>query len=362
MERKLASVQKIIALDPIEGRDRIELATVLGWKVIVGKGDFKVGDLCVYIEIDSVLPDRPEFEQARKRSNRIRTMKMAGVYSQGIVYPIDILPNMIDDHTISYNQYHEGDDVTEILGITKYDEYAGDIPERKIVKENKYNKLQLFWYKIFGFPKKKKNGFPTLVAKTDETRIQNIPEALMYKEPVVVTEKVDGCSMTAILEHIGWFGREKFTLASRNCTLEKDNSHYWKAVELYDLKERMSLMLEEWGSPWIAIQGEVVGPGIQGNPYKFKDIDFYIFNIIDPSGRWPTEKMVEWCFRYGLNPVPVLDTAYILPDNVEGMLQYATNKSIINPDVLREGVVIRSKDGRKSFKAVSPEYLVKHNK
>lgn len=359
MERKLASIQIIKNLEPIEGRDRIELATVQGWKVIVGKGDFKVGDRCVYIEIDSVLPDKPEFEQARKRSNRVRTMKMAGVYSQGIVYPLTILPNMIDDNTISYNQYHEGDDVTEILGITKYDEYAEEEPKVKANKK-KYNYIQRLWYKIFGFPQRKKDGFTTLVSKTDETRIQNIPEALQNKEPVIVTEKIDGCSMTATLERT-FFG-DKFNLYSRNLKLKKDNSHYWKAAELYDLEDRMSLMLEENGGRWIAIQGEVAGPAIQKNPYKLEGVEFFIFNIIDEAGRWGTEKMVEWCYRYGLTPVPVLDTNYILPDTVDGMLQFATNKSLINSDVLREGVVVRSRDGQKSFKAVSPEYLIKHEK
>lgn len=360
-ERKLASVQKITDITPIEGRDRIVLATVEGWHVIVSKEDFKVGDLCVYIEIDSVLPERPEFEQARKRGSRIRTMKMAGVYSEGIVYPLTILPNIIDDHTISYNQYHEGDDVTKILGITKYDEYAEEEPIGVSKSKKKYNKFQLFWYKIFGFPKQKnKDGFTTLVSKTDEVRIQNIPEALKNKEPVVVTEKVDGCSCSVTLERT-FFGT-KFNVYSRNLRVGKDNSHYWRAVEMYDLEDRMNLMLEELGVKWIAIQGEIAGPAIQKNPYGLKDIDFFVFNIITPEGRWDTEKMVEWCYRYGLTPVPVVNFNYILPNSVEGMLQYATAKSLINTDVLREGVVIRSKDGKKSFKAVSPEYLIKHNK
>ena len=360
MERKLASVQIIKNLEPIEGRDRILLATVEGWKVIVGKDDFKVGDKCVYIEIDSVLPDRPEFEQARKRSNRVRTMKMAGVYSQGIVYPITILPNMVDNHTVSYNQYKEGDDVTAILGITKYDEYAG---EEKVVVSNskkKYNKFQMLWYKFFGLPQRKKGGFSTLVSKTDEVRIQNVPEALECKDPVVVTEKCDGMSCTMTLEHT--FFRDKFNVYSRNLLVRKDNSAYWRAAEMYDMEDRMGLMLEENGGKWIAIQGEVVGPAIQKNPYNLKDIDFFIFNIIDEEGRWDTEKMVEWCYRYGLTSVPVVDFNYKLPNTVDGMLQYATDKSLINPNVLREGVVVRSKDGKKSFKAVSPEYLVKHGK
>ena len=361
MERKLASVQVIKDLKPIEGRDRIELATVEGWEVIVGKGDFKVGDLCVYIEIDSVLPDRPEFEQARKRSNRIRTMKMAGVYSQGIVYPLTILPNMIDDHTISYNQYHEGDDVTKILAITKYDEYAGEEPigVSKLSKKN-YNWLQRIWYKIFGYPKRKKGGFTTLVSKTDEIRIQNIPEVLQNKEPVCVSQKVDGQSASYTIERT-FFGH-KFNVYSRNFNIGKDNSNYWKAADMYDLPDRMELMMNDMNVKWVAIQGEIAGPGIQKNPEGLKDIDFFVFNIITPEGRMGNKEMVEVCSKYGLTTVPMISYDYILPDTVDEMLAYATGPSLINPNVLREGVVVRSQDGRHSFKAVSPEYLVKNGK
>ena len=356
MDRKLASIQIIKDLKPIEGKDRILQATVLGWTLIVGKDDFKIGDKCIYIEPDSVLDaNNPIFDQARKRSNRVKTIKLGGIYSQGIAYPLSILPE---------NDWQEGDDVSSILHITKYDEYTGDdMPCRQVVKKNKYSKWQLFWYKIFGFPKKKDNEFPALVSKTDETRIQNVPDALKYKNPVVVTEKIDGCSMTAVLEHTGFFlPKEKFTLASRNRSLEKDNSHYWKIAEEYDLQERMSLMLNDLNLPWLAIQGEVAGPAIQSNPYKMKELEFFIFNIITPEGRMGTLEMATLCYQYGLGYVPILDSEYILPDTVEEMLKYATGPSLLNPDVLREGVVIRSKDGQKSFKAVSPEYLVKHGK
>ena len=348
-ERKLASVQKIKNLEPIEDRDRIELATVEGWKVIVGKGDFKIGDLCVYIEIDSVLPDRPEFEQARKRSNRIRTMKMAGVYSEGIVYPLSILPD---------GDWKEGDDVTAVLGITKYDEYAGEEPI-KVSRKPKYNWFQKIWYKFFGFPQRKKSGFTTLVSKTDEIRIQNIPEILQNKEPVSVSEKIDGCSCTATIEHT--FLGKKFNLYSRNLHLGKDESHYWRAAKMYDLEDRMSLMIEELGTSWLAIQGEVAGPAIQKNPLHLKDIEFFVFNIITPNGRLGNKEMVELCYRYGLTTVPIISYDYILPDTVEEMLKYATGPSLVNSNILREGVVVRSQDGKYSFKAVSPEYLVKHS-
>ena len=353
MTRKLASIQKIAELNPIPERDRIVLATVEGWHVIVRKEDFKVGDLCVYIEIDSVLPDRPEFADANKRSNRIRTMKMAGVFSEGIVYPLSILPVQKD--------WKEGDDVTSLLGITKYDEYAGEEPVKvSNLTKKKYNKFQRIWYRIFGYPQRKKGGFTTLVSKTDEERVQNCPWVLENKEPVTVSQKIDGMSCTATIEKT-FFG-DKFDVYSRNLKIGKDNSAYWKAVEMYDLEERMSLMMNELGVKWLAIQGEVAGPGIQKNPLKLKDIDFFIFNIITPEGRFGNKEMVELCYRYGLTTVPIMSYDYILPDTVEEMLKYATGPSMVNPDTLREGVVIRSQDGKHSFKAVSPEYLVKHGK
>jgi len=349
-ERKLASVQKIKSIEPIENRDKIQISHVLGWSVITGK-DMQPGDLVVYVEIDSCLPDRPEFSEVRKRGNRIRTMKMANHYSEGICFPLSILPK---------GDWKEGDDCTATLGITKYYEYAGEEPVGVSNFKKKYNKLQLLWYKLFGFPQRKKGGFTTLVSKTDEVRIQNIPEVLQNKELYSISQKIDGCSMTATIER-SFFGN-KFNLYSRNLHLGKDESHYWKAANMYDLEDRMGLMLEEFDVPWIAIQGEVAGPGIQKNPLQLKDIDFFIFNIITPKGRMGNKEMVEICYRYGFTTVPIISLESILPDTVEEMLKYATGPSLINPNVLREGIVCRSLDGKKSFKVVSPEYLVKYGK
>lgn len=351
MARKLASVQKIVDIKPIEGKDRIVLATIEGWHVIVGK-EMQVDDLVVYIEIDSVLPDRPEFEQARKRSNRIRTMKMGNVYSEGIAYPISILPK---------GDWKEGDDVTALLGIVKYDEYAGEEPIGvSNLSKKKYNWFQRIWYRIFGYPKRKKGGFSTLISKTDETRIQNIPEVLQNKEPVCVSQKVDGQSASYTIERT-FFGH-KFNVYSRNLNVGKDNSNYWKAADMYDMENRMELMMNDMGVKWVAIQGEVAGPGIQKNPEGLKDIDFFVFNIITPNGRLGNKEIVEVCSKYGLTTVPMISYDYILPNTVDEMLKYATGPSLINPSVLREGVVVRSQDGKRSFKAVSPEYLVKHGK
>ena len=353
-ERKLASVQKITGITSIPNKDRIVLADILGYHVIVSKEDFKVGDLCVYIECDSVLdPNNPIFEQARKRSSRIKTMKLGNTYSQGIAYPLSILGK---------GDWKEGDDVTAKLKITKYDEYGDNTDFAKVsnLSKKKYNKFQLLWFKLFGFPQRKKGGFTSLVSKTDEIRIQNIPEVLKYKEPVIVTQKVDGMSGTYTIERT-FFGT-KFNVYSRNLRVGKDNSAYWRIAEMYDLEDRMNLMLDELGVNWIAIQGEIAGPGIQKNPDGLKDIEFFVFNIITPKGRWGTQEMVKFCYKYGLGTVPILDLDYILPDTVDNMLRYATGPSMLNPQVLREGVVVRSKDGKQSFKAVSPEYLIRHDK
>lgn len=353
MSRKLASIQIIKDLKPIEGRDRIVLASVLGWEVIVKKDEFKIGDKCIYVEIDSVLPEKPEFEFMRNKNFRVKTMKMAGVYSQGLILPMSLLSND--------KEWNEGDDVTDLLHIVKYDEYVGEEPAKvSNLTKKKYNWFQKIWFKIFGYPNRKKGGFSSLISKTDEIRIQNIPEVLQNKEPVCVSEKVDGmsCSMTiecTLFNH-------KFNVYSRNLHVNRDNSAYWKVADMYDMEERMRIMMNDLNVKWLAIQGEVAGPGIQKNPYQLKEIDFFVFNIITPNGRYGNKEMVELCYRYGLTTVPMISYDYVLPDTVEGMLQYATNKSLINPTVLREGVVVRSKDGQKSFKAVSPEYLVKHNK
>ena len=224
----------------------------------------------------------------------------------------------------------------------------------------KYNWFQRIWYRIFGYPKRKKGGFSTLVSKTDETRIQNIPGILQNKEPMCVSQKVDGQSASYTMERT-FFGH-KFNVYSRNLNVGRDNSNYWKAADMYDIEERMELMMNDMNVKWVAVQGEVAGPGIQKNPEGLKDIDFFVFNIITPNGRLGNKEMVEVCSKYGFTTVPMISYDYILPNTVDEMLKYATGPSLINPNVLREGIVVRSQDGKRSFKAVSPEYLVKHGK
>lgn len=362
MERKLASIQIINDLKPIEGKDRILQASILGWSLIVGKDDFKVGDKCVYIEVDSILdPNNPVFEQARKRSNRIKTIKMAGIYSQGIAYPLSAF-NMNPD------RYSIGDDVTDILKIKKYDPQLEEEKElnksTKPVKKYPQFLMKFAWFRKLVLPsKRQQKGFPMQISKTDEIRCQVVPDILQYKEPMVVTEKIDGSSLSALLiKTKTWFGKTKyeFILCSRNLRLwAPDGSYYWEMAKKYNLENTLKQMIGN--NDWVAIQGECYGPSIQGNPYKLNSRELRIFNLIYPSGRLGSVEAKEICENNGLMFVPILDENFILPNTVEEMLNYATGKSVINPNVLREGVVVRSKDGQHSFKAVSPEYLFKYD-
>lgn len=356
--RKLASIQIIENLEPIKDRDRIELAHVLGWQVIVKKDEFKIGDKCIFVEPDAVLPEKPEFEFLRSKKFRIKTMKMAGVLSQGIIFPLNILPN---------DNFNINDDVTDILNIKKYEPYEEEVFEKPTKKIKKYPQflMKFSWFRKLVLPsKRQQRGFPLQISKTDEIRIQTIPSALENKTPVIVTEKVDGQSLSALLVKTKtWYGKTKyeFILCSRNLRLwSRDNSSYWQMADKYKLEETLKKMIGE--NEWVAVQGECYGASIQGNPYKMNEKELRIFNVIYPSGRLGSVEAKQICEDNNLLFVPILDTNFILPDTVNEMLDYATNKSVINPEVLREGVVIRSKDGKLSFKAVSPDYLIKYEK
>ncbi|MBR3229772.1 MAG: hypothetical protein IKF91_02985 [Bacilli bacterium] len=191
---------------------------------------------------------------------------------------------------------------------------------------------------------------------------QVIPDILQYKEPMIITEKIDGSSLSALLiKTKTWFGKTKyeFILCSRNLRLwTPDGSYYWEMAKKYNLEEKLKEMIGN--NEWVAIQGEVYGPSIQKNPYKLNSRELRVFNLIYPLGRLGSVEAKEICEKHELMFVPILDENFVLPDTVDEMLKYATAKSVINPNIMREGVVVRSKDGKRSFKAVSPEYLLKH--
>ena len=387
MARKLASIQKITDIKPIPDRDRIALATVCGWQVIIQKDQFNIGDLCVFCEIDSVLPEKPEFEFLRKNNFRIKTMKMCNTISQGICFTLDILPQD--------KQYKIDDDVTNIIGVTQYKKTM-DIEENSVnVSTNnkrtippslkpfmKYawlNKI-IKWIFLYNFGKEKitDTSFPIEVSKTDETRIQSVPRLLDDKtNSWTVTEKLDGCSATFLLRkvpkkfYLPW-SKNNFTyeyvVCSRNKSLPvKDNSVYWYISDKYKIKQALHNIMDYYytingtSMSWVALQGECVGPKIQGNIYKLDDYDFFAFNLTSSARRFDTMFANLLLKRENIKWVPILNSYFVTPDSVEDMLAYAHGNSIVNPDTLREGVVVRNNTFNTSFKAVDPIYLMKYD-
>jgi RNA ligase (TIGR02306 family) len=206
-------------------------------------------------------------------------------------------------------------------------------------------------------------GFPDFISKTDESRVQSIPYILSTKQPWIATEKIDGCSSTfALKKHKSWYGKTKyeFIVCSRNLRLfADDDSHYWKIAKSKNLEKILLSLIED--NEWVAIQGEICGPGIQKNKYQLKDFDFYAFNLIYPHGRAGSLVANSILANVGLKFVPIIDTEYILPDTVQEVLDYAHGRSALNEHVWREGLVFRSQDGKQSFKAVDPLFLLKYD-
>lgn len=358
--RQLASIKEISAIVPIEGKDRIELAIIDGWSVIVKKGEFRIGGYCVYCEIDSVLPEKPEFEFLRDKKFRIKTMKMAGVISQGICFPLAVLPE---------GSYKLEQNVTNILGVKQYEPTMDTEQEHsegaKKAVLGKYPKwlMRMRWFRqlIYRRDHRESKGFPSFVSKTDETRIQNIPWILTNKEPFVVTEKIDGQSGTFILvkKHSLFGTKFDYIVCSRNLRLwKKGNSSYWSVSDRYNIEIVLQQMIGT--NEWIAIQGECIAPNVQGNKYKVDKADMYVFNVILPSGRMGSIEAAAFVTKYGLKFVPIVDSNYTLPNTVQEALDYAHGQSMVG-NTLREGVVFRSKDGKQSFKAVDPLFLLKYD-
>ena len=357
--RKLASIKTVSGIVPIEGRDHIVLALIDGWSVIVKKDEFEIGEKCVYIEIDSVLPEKPEFEFLRNKNFRIKTMKMAGVISQGICFPLGILPPRKDGYAVD-------EDVTDLIGVRQY-EGSMDIESKTTPRSKKKYPSFLMrfpWFRKLVLPKTKPDGFPAFISKTDETRIQNIPFILEDKREWIATEKVDGQSGSfCLVRHKSFFpfckGRFEYIVCSRNLRIwEKDSSPYWFVSDKYNMEAVLKNLIGD--NLWVAIQGECIAPKVQGNKYRVTEPDLYVFNLIYPSGRMDSLSAKDLCNRNGLNYVPIVATDYILPSTVNEVLDYAHGQSQLG-DTLREGIVFRSKDGTHSFKAVDPLFLLKYD-
>jgi hypothetical protein len=365
--RKLASIKEVKNILPIEKRDRIELAIIDGWQVIVKKDEFKIGDKVIYVEIDSILPEKEEFEFLRSKKFRIKTMKMAGVLSQGICFPLSYLPK-------HESKYELDQDVTEELGVKKYE--ADQSVQRAPKERTPKNPILKFFYKFKIFRKlfsKTKYGnlrFPEFISKTDETRIQNIPHILTNKEKFKITEKIDGQSATFYIQRIKSkipFIKDKFYfgVCSRNYELPYNkDSIYWQMAEKYKIKEflidMMNMSYREKG--YLAIQGEQAGPGIQGNKYKLDEHKLFVFNFITPNFKLdPNDGDINMILlTRGFDIVPDLGEL-VLPDTVNELLNIAKGKSVLNKETLREGIVIRSYHQNISFKAISPDFEIKYD-
>lgn len=404
-ERELAYVVLIDEIMPIEGYDRVELARVSGWHVIVQKGQFKVGDPAIYFEVDSKVPsDRECFAFLAKRKYKIKTLRMCGVISQGLlmhasdfgwknVYVSDGRVFMWDG--INGNTCHYPDDesrfLTKELGVThiedednkpaqKVDKYKAMAQRRPNIFKQKWARWMMrrewgrkIMFAVFGGKKKKsETAFPTkfpYVHKSDEERIENMPFLLKDKQPWIKTQKIDGTSSTYILAR-GRFGRLEKYVCSRNVrqltpsqkTYHKDieENVYWMMAEKYHIFDFLEKYLYENKLDYVCLQGETAGPSLQGNPHKFKEICFFGYNFIrSDSGRMNSVEAAQICQNAGIPWVPIADTAYILPDDMETLKLDADGPCIVG-EGMREGWVCRSYDGKQSFKNVSREYLLKH--
>lgn len=338
MKRKLASIQEIIDLQSIPNADKIELATVEGWRAVVKKGQFRIGEKIIFCEPDSILPQKDIFSDFTKNGlYRIRTIKLRGCISQGIIFPLNA--------DLFLSTLPIGTDITELLGITKYE---------KPISVQLRGRVRCALSRL-------------AVPKTDETRVQNIPDVLerhKYKE-FYITEKIDGASMSCYIDP-----ETGLHVCSRNVDLAPDFEHkyngnaYWKYATEHNLEE----ILKQLGN--VALQGELYGENIQGNPLKLTGQYYRVFNIWDMTNHLYLDRntMLDAIDTFGLGKdflVPEIGKI-ILDHTVDNLLDMANGKSVLSNE-LREGLVFRPKEedidvkiGRLSFKAVSPKYLLKH--
>lgn len=345
--RKLASIQKIIKVEPIPGADKIEVYTVLGWKVVGKKGEFKPGDLVVYFEIDSLIPytEWSSFlwkeKDDKNKPYRLRTIKFKGQISQGLIQPLSILEGKkyeSDKRESPIYEWKEGQDVTKLLGITKYEPPT---------PANLIGQI--------------KGTFPSFIPKTDEIRIQTCPEVIeeFKGKEIYITNKIDGTSCTI------YFNNGEFGVCSRNLELQENKDHtFWKIVERYNLKQKLIELNKN-----IAIQGEVYGEGIQKNPVGIKGQDIAIFNVYDINeGKYlDYPDMINIVEKLGLKTVPVEYVGIFKEDWDLNKLMEMAKGNYPNTHNIREGIVIRTTKegysnalkGRMSFKVINNDYLLK---
>lgn len=395
-DRELAYVVKIDSIKQIPSADNVELSIVGGWSILTKIGQFKPGDYAIYFEIDSKVPEKEPFMFLEPKHFKIKTQKYfrGSVLSQGLLMSIEDFTSLDEPpvwaisikESIAAGKDIEHEGLTEVIGVT----YAVDEDnKRKASSVDKYKKMSqrrpnifkqpwarwmmkrewgrkvMFFF--FGKKKDKKNAWPNWVQKTDEERIQNMPYVLEDKSEWIATEKIDGSSTTATYRRIG---RRKhvFYVCSRNVVFDKpdkkcfyDTNVYVEMAEKYHFEEVLADIVKDYNLEWATLQGEVYGSGIQKREYSLKDHDFAGFNLIFSNrGRLNSIESKNILLKYHIPWVPIVDEHFILPDTVEELLDIATDKSAIDGG-MREGLVFRSPDGIRSFKAVSNEFLMKYH-
>lgn len=392
--RELAYVAEITDVRPIEGYDRVELVVVNdGWTCVVGKGQFNKGDLAVYFEIDSKLPEREPFSNNEfivKKKYKVQTQRMCRCVSQGLIMGLS-------EFGFDPAQYKKGDFLTEQLGVTyatKEDNIrkgvrTGDRYKRMAQKHPKAARTGIWkflyqyqWgkkllYIFFGHEKKRNDTWPVGkfpgVNKTDQERVENMPWILKDKTPFIVTQKCDGSSATYILERKK-HNKYEFYVCSRNVRMMSSeqecfygpNNYYWEAAKKYKIEEKMKDYLEKHKDlTFVCWQGEICAPGIQKNPHNLKETHLYLFHWTDNTGRWDIRDANKVWVNYQMEVVPIVGD-YIMPDTLEELKLAADG--YYDSDVCeghtrqpREGFVYyKTTDPTFSFKNVSREYLLKH--
>jgi len=362
-ERKLASIRRIAEIIPIPHADKIVVAKIDGWQVITQKTNFQSGDLCIFFEVDSFLPVREEFEFLRDKcfkstknlgdGFRLKTMKMRGELSQGLALPFELFHELYYHGQSEYDSveclFQEGHDVTELLKVQKYE---------KPIPVHLQGKI--------------KGNFPGFLRKTDQERVQNSKRDLLeyWEDSFEVTTKLDGSSMTAYIydDYYGCCSRNvdlKFDLLEET----QDNTFVQTAIK-YDLFGACDELFERNGFHY-ALQGELMGPGVQGNREKLNEHHFYLFDIwnIDTQQHvLPRERMEYVIYLqskgFNIEHVPIIEPSIKLQewlpegDAIPSILQKASEyKSINHP--ISEGLVFKSLNNSFSFKAINNNYLLK---
>lgn len=325
----LASVQKILETRKVENADTLDVVKVLGWQVVAKSGEFKPGDYCVYVEIDTVLPaDRPEFEFMRNKGFRVKTARLRGELSQGIVFPLSILLE---------GDWSESMDVSETLGITHYEKPI-PLSMNGVIR----------------------GGLPFGIFKTDEDRVQNHPGAIeeFQGKNVYITTKIDGTSATFAIKN------GDFHVCTRNNSYQKDVENvYWQMAEKYELETRLKGLGRN-----ISLSGEIAGPGIQKNRLALKSRELFIFNgfNLDTHQYMGLEELIRVTDTLGLKRAPLEYTGVF--GFTFGELMEMAGGYYCNTKNLKEGIVIRTVEeeyskvmkGRSSFKVVSNEFLIRN--